>query len=140
MKPLTDGDNKFYKEQEVCHTCKKEFFYDKNKKNKFKPNQKVRDHCHYTGELRGAAHNICNLRYRLHREIPVTIRIGSICDYHFIIRELAEEFKGQFECLGENNEKYINFSVPTKKENEDGKTITYKIKFIDTYRFMQSKL
>ena len=27
-----------------------------------------------------------------------------------------------------------------KKENEDGKTITYKIKFIDTCRFMQSKL
>ena len=65
---------------------------------------------------------------------------GSKYDYHFIIRELAEEFKGQFECLGENTEKYITFSIPIKKENDDGKTITYKIKFIDTCRFMQSKL
>ena len=61
-------------------------------------------------------------------------------DYHFIIKELAEEFKGQFECLGENTEKYITFSIPIKKENEDGKTITNKIKCIDTCRFMQSKL
>ena len=53
--------------------------------------------------------------------------------------QLAEEFKGQFECLGENTEKYITFSVPIKKEN-NGKTIIYKIKFVDTCRFMQSKL
>ena len=67
------------------------------------------------------------------------IHNGSKYDYHFIIRELAEEFKDQFECLGENTEKYITFSIPITKEN-DGKTITYKIKFIDTCRFMQSKL
>ena len=48
----------------------------------------------------------------------------------FIIRELAEEFKDQFECLGENTEKYITFSVPIEKEND--KTIAYKTKFIDT--------
>ena len=94
--------------------------------------KKVKDHCHYTGKFRGAAHSICNLRYKVQREIPVKIHNGSKYDYHFIIKELAEEFKGQFECLGENTEKYITFSVPIKKENEDGKTITYKIKFIDT--------
>ena len=55
---------------------------------------------------------------------------------HFIIKELAEEFKGEFECLGENTEKYISFSVPIKKEHDNNKTITYKIKFVDTYRFM----
>ena len=53
---------------------------------------------------------------------------------------MAEEFKGQFKCLGENTEKYITFSVPTEKEHDNGKTTTYKIKFIDTWRFMQSKL
>ena len=36
MIPLTDSENKFYKEQEKCHICQKEFFYDKNEKNKFK--------------------------------------------------------------------------------------------------------
>ena len=53
---------------------------------------------------------------------------------------MAEEFKGQFECLGENTEKYITFSVPINKEHDNDKTITYKIKFIDNYRFIQSKL
>ena len=36
--------------------------------------------------------------------------------YHFIIKELAEEFEGEFECFGENTEKCITFSVPIKKE------------------------
>ena len=63
----------------------------------------------------------------------------SIYDYHFIIKQLAEDFKGQFECLGENTEKYITFSVPIK-EDDNSKKITYKLKFIDSYRFMQSKL
>ena len=40
---------------------------------------------------------------------------GSTYDYHFIIKELAEEFEGEFECLGENTEKCITFSVPIKK-------------------------
>ena len=28
-------------------------------------------------------------------------------DYHFIIKEVAEEFEKQFTCLGENTEKCI---------------------------------
>ena len=51
-----------------------------------------------------------------------------------------KEIEGQIECLGENTEKYITFSVPIKKEHDNGKTITHKLKFIDSYRFMQSKL
>ena len=67
---------------------------------------------------------------------------GSSYDYHFIIKELAKEFeKGNFECLGENTEKYITFSAPIKKkiDNKDLE-ITYKIKFINSYRFMSSSL
>ena len=140
MIPLTNGENKFYKKQEKCHICQKEFCYDKNDKNKFKTYQKVRDHCHYRGKFRGTAHSICNLNYKVHHEISVKIHNGSKYDYHFIIKELAEEFKGQIECLGENTEKYITFSGPIVKEHNNGKTITYKIKFIDSCRFMQSKL
>ena len=141
MIPLTDSKNKFYEEQEVCHICKKEFCYDKNEKNKFKLYQKVRNHCHYTGKFRVPAHSICYLRYKVQREISVINHNGSNYDYDFIIKELAEDFKSQFECLGENTEKNITFSVPIKKENdEDGKIITCKIKFFDSCRFMQSKL
>ena len=52
-----------------------------------------------------------------------------------------KEFDGNFECLGENTEKYITFSVPIKKKIENKNIeITYKIKFIDSYRFMASSL
>ena len=81
------------------------------------------------------------MRYKVPKEIPVVFHNGSTYDYHFIIKELAKEFEGNFECLGENTEKYITFSVPIKKriENKDPE-ITYKIKFIDSYRFMASLL
>ena len=45
----------------------------------------------------------------------VVFHNGSIYDYHFIINQLAKEFKGQFECVGENIEEYITFSEPIKK-------------------------
>ena len=98
---------------------------------------KVRDHCHYTGKYRGAAHDICNLRYKIRKEIPVVFHNGSTYDYHFIIKELAEEFEGPFECLGENIEKYITFSVPVKKELDIGNSVTCKIKFIDSFLFIR---
>ena len=49
-------------------------------------------------------------------EFPVVFHNGSNYDYHFIIKELANEFEGQYECLGENKEKYKTFSVPIKKK------------------------
>ena len=72
---------------------------DNNKK------YKVRDHVHYTGKYRGAAHDTCTLRYKIPKEIPVVFHNGSTYDYHFLIKELVEEFEGEFECLGENTEK-----------------------------------
>ena len=61
--------------------------------NNEKKNYKVRDHCHYTGKYRGATHNICNLRYKVSKEIPIVFHNGSIYDYHFIIKELVKEFE-----------------------------------------------
>ena len=137
MMPLTKKEEKNHNKQNVCYICKKECNTDDSDKKHYK----VKDHCHYTGNYRGAAHNICNLRYRIPKEIPVVFYNGSTYDYHFIIKELAKEFDGNFECLGENMEKHITFSVPTKKEirNRDKITeITYKIKFIDSFRFMSN--
>ena len=101
-----------------------------------------------TGKYRGAAHNICNLRYKTPKEIPVIFHNGSTYDHHFITKDLAEEFEGQFECLGEYTEKYITFSVPIKKQtteidkdgNDEIVNISYKIKFIDSFRYMSSSL
>ena len=135
MISLTTEEKVHYNKQKVCYICKKEFA------NNDKKQQKVRGYCHYTGKYRGAAHNICNLRYKIPKEIPVVFHNGSTYDYHFIIKELAKEFEGNLECLGENTEKYITFSMPIRKkiENKDLE-ITYKIKFIDSYRFMSSSL
>ena len=93
--------------------CKKEF------NNNDKKNYKVRNHCHYTGKYRSAAHNICNSRYKVPKEIPIVFHNSSTYDYHFTIKELVKEFNGNFECLGENTEKYITFSVPNKEKNRE---------------------
>ena len=56
---------------------------------------------------------------------------------------MVKEFEGNFECLGENTEKYITFSAPLIKEITNKNKIieiTYKIKFIDSYRFMSTSL
>ena len=97
---------------------KKKFCDDKNKKSEYDLDHKVRDHCHYTGKFRGAAHNIFNLIYNIPKKIPIVFHNGSTYDYHIVIKKLVEEFKGEFECLGENTEKYIAFSVQLKKEND----------------------
>ena len=124
MIPLRNKEIKPYEKQKTCHICKEKFCYNKNKK-------KVRDHCHYTGKFRRAAHSECNLRYKVPKEILAVFHKSSTYDYRFIIKELAEEFEGEFECLGENRERYITFSVLLK--NENGKiTITYKLKFVDS--------
>ena len=102
---LTNEEKESYEKQKLCHICKKKFCYDNNEKNKFKLYQKVKDHCHYTRKFRAAAHNICNLRYKIPEEIPVVFHNGSTYDYHFIIKQLVKEFKGNFDCLGENTQK-----------------------------------
>ena len=131
MIPLTKEEVDNYSKENICHICKKDFNND----------GKVRDHCHFTGKYRGAAHNTCNLRYKIPTNIPVIFHNGSTYNYHFIIKELACEFDGNFECLGENTEKYITFSVPIKKKIENkNMDITCKIKFIDSFRFMATSL
>ena len=56
--------------------------YDDNEKY-----HKVGDHCHYTGKYRGAAHDICNLRYKIPKEIPLVFHSDSTYDYRFKIKQ-----------------------------------------------------
>ena len=74
---LANEEKESHESQEICHICEKEFCTDKDNKKEFKLKQKVRDHCHYTGKYRGAAHSICNLRYRISKETPVVFHNGS---------------------------------------------------------------
>ena len=138
MIPLTYEENKSYKEQEACHICEEKFCMDKDDEN-YKNKRKVKDHCHYTGKFRGAAHSKCNLNYKVPKDISIIIHNASY-DTHFIINRLAEELNGKLNYIGENMEKYITFSVPIKKKCDDSKTITYKFRFIDSFRFMPTSL
>ena len=89
MMPLTVKEEIDHNKQNICYICKKGFG---------KKHYKVRDNCHYTEKYRGAAHNICNLRYKIPKEIPIVFHNGFTYDYHFIIKELVKEFDGNFEC------------------------------------------
>ena len=139
MIPLTDEEKETHENQKICYICEQEFCTDENNKKEFKLKQKFRDYCHYTGKYTRAAHSISILRYKIPKEIAVVFHNGFKYD-HLIIKGLSRELKGYFECLGENTEKYITFCVPTKKQHDDCKTTTYKLKFIDSYRFMQNSL
>ena len=54
-------------------------------------------------------------KIKVPKEIPVIIH-NTTYDTHFIINQLAIEFKGEVNCIGDNMENYITFSVPIKKE------------------------
>ena len=74
---------------------------------------------------------------------PIVCYNGSNYDYHFLIKKLSEQFKGKFNYLGENSEKYIAFSVPIEKEvtriDKYGEKVTriisYRLQFINSARF-----
>ena len=113
MIPLADEELKSYEKQIVCYICKKEFSTDDDNK-KY---QKVRDHCHYTEKYRGATHDLCNLRYKMSKEIPAVFHNSSTYNYHPIIKELVKEFEGEFECIGRNTEKLLLFQYQLKKSS-----------------------
>ena len=120
---LTDDEKRKYKKQKHCHICKKEFCADKDNQSEYKIYHKVRDHCHYSGKYKSAAHSICNLRYKDPRENPVVLHNGSKYGFHLIIQELAEQFK---------SEKYITFAVPLKKKTKNKKLVTDSCRFMNT--------
>ena len=105
--PLTKEEKKVYKKQEKCHICEEKFCLDKDDEN-YTNRKKVKDHCHYTRKFRGASHSKCNLNYKVPKDFPIIIHNASY-DTHFIINQLAEEFKGELNCIVENMEKIYYF-------------------------------
>jgi len=97
---------------------------------------KVRDHCHFSGQFRGAAHNKCNPLFRKPKHVPVIFHNLSGYDSHLFIKNLGKT-QGQIDCIPNNEEKYISFS---KRVNDENKKFKYKIRFIDSLKFMPSSL
>ena len=136
----TDVLTREHEAAEKCHICLKEF--------NDRRNRKVRDHYHYTGLYQGAAHNNCNLKYRIPDHIPIVFHNVSGCDAHLFIKELEKRLnKNDIGVIAENKEKYISFhfkinvklaGVSKKDGTEVHKNI--QLRFIDSCRFIASSL
>ena len=113
----------------MCFACKKKFDGDK-----------VRDRCHYTGKYRGALHSGCNLKLgeRI-LIIPVLAHNNSGYDSHMFVKRLADT-KGRSGCIAENEEKYITFSKDILVDVVDEEKVYVRLKFLDTFRFMDKSL
>ena len=134
MLPLTKEQVKEYKKAKICHICFKDF----------KEKGKVRDHCHYTGVYRGAAHYGCNLRYKIPSYIPVVFHNLAGYDAHLFIRELAKHTK-DIDVIAKNVEDYISFSIKVEVDkymdkNGEEKFKEIDLRFIDSFKFMSSSL
>ena len=109
-------------------------------------NDRVRDHCHYTGRYRGAAHNSCNLKYSKPKGVPVFFHNLTGYDSHLFIKNLGSSNpKENIECIPNNEEKYITFTkniIVGQYTNKKGevKDKTFKIVFKDSLKFMRSSI
>ena len=116
-----------------CHICGEKLGGDK-----------VRDHCHFTGNYRGAAHNKCNLMCKKPRILPVIFHNLQGYDAHLFIKQLAK-IDGKLECIPSTEEKYISFSKTIKVGeykhiNGDICPINFEIRFLDSFKFLQTSL
>ena len=105
---------------------------------------RVRDHCHFTGRYRGAACNICNLKYRKPNNISVFFHNLTGYDSHLFIKKLNTTM-GTIDCIPNNEENYISFSktiISGEYTNKKGETKNkyFKIVFKDSLKFMASSL
>lgn len=128
---MTAEDVEKFNNAEICHICSKKF----NKELDII----VRDHSHFTGKFRGAAHQVCNLAYSENRVIPVVFHNLTHYDSHFLIKKLATGFDGDVKIIPINSEKYISIIKTVANSSDDFKTMI-KYKFIDSFRFMASSL
>ena len=105
---------------------------------------RTKDHCYYTGFFRGAAHNNCNLKYRIPDHIPIVFHNLNGYDAHLFIKELGKRFnKNDIGVIAENEEKYIRFNVKINVKlagvsHKDGTGVcrNIQLRFIDSCRFM----
>ena len=113
---IENEEEQMFQDATNCHICGFELGTDR-----------VRDHCHLSGKYRGAAHNECNLNYSFTGRIPVILHNLRGYDSHLIMQGLGKLKDKKINCIPNNTEKYISFSI----DNLD---------FIDSLQFMNASL
>ena len=131
---ITKEEEEEFKQASDCWICKK----------KLNLEDRVRDHCHFTGRYRGAAHNRCNLKYSKPNNISVFFHNLTGYDSHLFIKKL-DVTAGNIDCIPNNEEKYISFSKTIKTgeyKNKKGETKNkyFKIVFKDSMKFLLSSV
>ena len=138
MIPLSPKEWKKFRESKVCWLCRGKFGE--------KRFSKVRDHCHYTGKFRGAAHQSCNLKFQRPKFTPVFFHNLQNYDAHLFVRALGlmDEVLS-IKCIPNNDEKYISFSLrfelkritkwDPKGEEWIEVVIPHEIRFLDSFKF-----
>ena len=76
---MSEEEEHLFQQSNSCLICKKLFYNDE---------EKVRDHFHVTGKLRGAAHWSYNMNFQLTKKVPVIFHNLRGYDSHLIFNEL----------------------------------------------------
>ena len=95
---ITMHDKLVYDNSTLCHICKEDLGIDR-----------VRDHCHLSAKFRSAAHEICNLKYKVPKFFPVVFHNLFGNDSHLIIKTLGNS-EGDISYMPNNEENYIPFT------------------------------
>ena len=136
---LTESNKHDFINATHCHICKEEINPRIYKKSK------LRDHNHFTGKYRGAAHESCNSSCKKPQILPVIFHNLQGYDSHLFINEIGK-LEGKLECIPSTEEKYLTFSKTIKVatridlEAQKEERIYFEIKFIDSFKFMHLSL
>ncbi|XP_030762209.1 uncharacterized protein LOC115887026 [Sitophilus oryzae] len=138
MPPLSSVQEAVFYQVTHCHICERPFNIE---------DERVRDHCHLTGNYRGAAHSVCNLNFKVPNFIPVFFHNISNFDSHLFIKELAVE-EEQLDVIPQNKERYISFTkhvmvdddVTQQEQEKRQQRVFLKLRFLDSFRFMAASL
>ena len=131
---ITEEEQEQFNQASNCWICGKLLNID----------DRVRDHCHFTGRYRGAACNKCNLKYCKPNNISVFFHNLTGYDSHLFIKKLGVT-EGDIDCIPNNEENYISFAKTIKTGeyiNKRGETKNkyFKIVFKDSNKFLNSAL
>ena len=98
----------------------------------------MRDHCHFTGNYRGALHNLCNLKLKRGWRIPVFFHNLSSFDSHLFVKELSDQGETDVNVIPKNEQKYISFAKDKyiKLHKQDGSEFTrvLSLVFVDSLK------
>ena len=111
---ITIHDKLIYDNSTLCHICNEELGEDRG-----------RDHCHLSGKCRGAAHEVCKLKYKVPKFFPVVFHNLPSYNSHLFCKTLGNS-EGDICCVPNNEENYISFTkqvIVDKLVNKEGRKV-----------------